>query len=277
MTTCISRRANADRYAFSLINEQGELGKQIWTEYRCPNLVSVEGRVCLGCRVKVPNFEFQSQTKCDHGIVGGPYPEDSKLYGSPYFLKEVKAGWMVEEHDEIRAKAAMLEASMGRKKAVEVVNVISEPTIPAQATIPAEPVKQKRKYVRKVPLIPKGQSVKETNTGTLETSEVKDPKPVITKERKPRQKKVIPTVDVIKPIENPLEPKLIEVVAPPLSITECIVVKVKKTRIEGKEYYYDSSSGKLYGVSINGVGLYKGRYNAETEILDTTFPDSDCE
>ena len=273
MATCISRRACADRNRFRLINEKGKIGKYIWTEYRCPNVVSVEGTVCTGCSVKIPRFKYQAQQRCDHGIVGGPYPEDSKLYGSAYFLKELKNGWLVAEPDEIRAKAAVIESCMGRKKVVTeqvqpVTDSITEPVKPVQPEPVTETIKQKRKYVRKIPLIPKE---------AKETKEVKEPKIEIKAERKPRQKKVIPPVETVKPIENPLEPKLIEVIAPPLSITDCIVVKVKKTRIEGKEYYYDSASGKLYGVSVNGVGLYKGRYNAETEMLDTTFPDSDCE
>ena len=268
MATCISRRACADRYTFRLINEKGQIGKHIWTEYRCPNVVSVEGTVCTGCSIKTPKFKYQAQQRCDHGIVGGPYPEDSKLYGSAYFLKEIKNGWLVAEPDEIRAKAAVLESCMGRKKAVTDTvtdTVQAESVQPVQVEPVTETVKQKRKYVRKIPLIPK------------EAKEVKEPKLETKAERKPRQKKVIPTIETVKPIENPLEPKLLEIIAPPIIITDCVTVKVKKMRIEGKEYYYDSGSGKLYGVSINGVGAYKGRYNAETEVLDTTFPDSDCE
>jgi hypothetical protein len=73
------------------------------------------------------------------------------------------------------------------------------------------------------------------------------------------------------------DPKFIESTDPPITITDIIVVKVKKIKYQGKDYFYDSVSGKLYGISVNGVGAYKGRYNQETEILDTTFPDSDCE
>lgn len=278
MTTCISRRACADRYTFRLINEKGEIGKHIWTEYRCPNAVSIDGTVCAECSMKLPKYKYQASQKCDHGNVGGPYPPDSKLYGSSYFQKEIKAGWLVAEPDEIRAKAAVLQATMGRKKIQtetidkpvdsiqQEANAIETTGTPVVEV--AKPVKTKRAYNRKVPLIPKADKTEVSN----------ETKPVIAKaEKKPRQKKVIPVVDSVKPIENPLEPKLIEVIAPPLIITDCIVVKVKKTRIEGKEYYYDSASGKLYGISVNGVGAYKGRYNAETQVVDTTFPDSDCE
>jgi hypothetical protein len=77
--------------------------------------------------------------------------------------------------------------------------------------------------------------------------------------------------------ENPLEPKLIEIVAPPITLTDFIVVKVKKIKAQGKDYYYDSISGKVYGISVNGVGAYKGRYIVEEDLVDTTIPDSDCE
>jgi hypothetical protein len=262
MATCISRRAHADRYTFRLINDKGQIGKHIWTEYRCPNVVSAEGTVCTGCSAKIPKYKYQAQQKCDHGQVGGPYPADSKLYGSAYYEREIKAGWLIAETDEIRAKAAVLEASMGRKKAVE-----QEPTV-TNETLPVVP--KKRAYNRKVPLKPKDTTPKDTTPKESEPETVKS-------EKKPgRPRKILPT-ETIKPIENLLEPKLIEIIAPPLIITDCVVVKVKKMRIEGKEYYHDSLSGKLYGVSVNGVGGYKGRYNAETKVIDTTFPDSDCE
>jgi len=265
MTTCISRRACADRNTFRLINEKGQIGKHIWTEYRCPNVVSVEGTVCVGCATKVPKYKYQAQQKCDHGTIDGPYPSDSKLYGSPYYEREIKAGWLIAESDEIRAKAAVIQACMGRKKTVEQALQPVEPVIatPVTTEVPkVDPVvpRTKRAYNRKVPLKPKEPGVETT-------------KP---EKKAGRPRKILP-METAKPIENPLEPKLIEIIAPPLTITDCIVVKVKKMRIEGKEYYYDSLSGKLYGVSVNGVGAYKGRYNAETEVLDTTFPDSDYE
>ena len=86
MLTCISRRACADRYDFRLTNKNGEVGKHIWTEYRCPNAVSVEDGMCSDCSVKIKKYKYQAAQKCDHGVVGGPYTNDSKLYGSPYYL-----------------------------------------------------------------------------------------------------------------------------------------------------------------------------------------------
>lgn len=275
MLTCISRRACADRNTFRMTNSKGETGKHIWTEYRCPNAVSKENDICVDCSIKLPKYKFQANQKCNHGQVGGPYPADSKLYGSEYYLKEIKAGWVPLEADEIRAKAAVHKASMGRKKVQPVSATLEQPVVEQpvvqQPVVTLETVveKKKRPYNRKKPL------------ASAETKTDDSPaKPVLPKLKTPRAKKIIPT-EVLLPqiavVENPLEPKFIEVVAPPITITECVVVKVKKLKSQGKEYYYDSASGKVYGISVNGVGAYKGRYKEEDDMVDTTFPDSDEE
>ena len=256
MNTCISRRACADRDDFRLINDKGEIGKHVWTEYRCPNVVSGENMICQGCSYKIDNYKYQANQKCDHGIVGGPYPSSSKLYGSAFYLKEVQKGWFPKKEDEIRAKEAVDNACMGKKKVVKTELV--EPVEPIVETAKAEvetakPVvetaKPKRKYTKKAP----GE----------------------TKSRKKKEEIALPIPPPVE--ESNEEPKFIETTEPAISITDVIVVKVKKIKCQGKDYYHDSLSGKLYGISVNGVGAYKGRYNQETETIDTTFPDSDCE
>jgi hypothetical protein len=252
-----------------MTNSKGEIGKHIWTEFRCPNVVSKENEICVDCSIKLPKYKYQANQKCNHGQVGGPYPADSKLYGSDYYLKEIKAGWVPLEADEIRAKAAVHKASMGRKKVQPisteaptaeqpVVEHVAEPVVVEQPVVE----KKKRAYNRKKPL------------------EDTPAKTVLPKLKTPRAKKIIPT-EVLLPqipvVENPLEPKFIEVVSPPITITECVVVKVKKLKSQGKDYYYDTASGKVYGISVNGVGAYKGRYKEEDDMVDTTFPDSDEE
>ena len=111
MTTCTSRRVRADNdhYRFKLYKEadgKEVIGNYIWIESRCPNLVSGDKTVCVNCEVKIPNYKYLTTSKCDHGTVGGPYPSDSKVYGSPYYLNKLKQGWKIREADEIRAKEA---------------------------------------------------------------------------------------------------------------------------------------------------------------------------
>lgn len=238
----MSRRAHADRTSFRLHKEEdGKIvdGKYIWTEYRCPNVVSEGKLTCIECTVKLPKYKYQATPKCDHGLVGGPYPSDSKLYGSPFYLKQLKVGWKIGEADESRAKEAQLTANsdMGRKK--------SDPATAAVALVStAKPIEAKQ------PRKPRT---------------VKKPETMVTQ----------PTTTEAAIVSGPA--KFTEAMTVPIKITEVITVKVKKTRIEGKDYYFDSISGKVYGVSINGVGPYKGRYNPDTEVYDTKYPDSDEE
>lgn len=284
MLTCISRRACADRYDFRLTNEKGEVGKHIWTEYRCPNVISVEDGMCSDCSVKEKKYKYQAAQKCDHGVVGGPYTDDSKLYGSPYYLNELKNGWFPSEADENRAKAAVDKAisSMGRKKIQQITEEM--PAVVVEEAPAAPPEKVKRKYVRKKPLASAQQPLAsaEQSATPLEQSAAPVKKTKLPKLKTPRSKKSVATELVLPQapvVENQpsLSAKFVEITKPPITITDFVVVKVKKLKCQGKDYYYDSSSGKVYGISVNGVGAYKGRYKEEDETLDTTFPDSDCE
>jgi hypothetical protein len=229
MTLCLSRRACADRYTIRLVGPKGEVGCHIWTELRCKNLAIGETSTCYKCSNKTAGCRFQANPKFDHGVIGGPYTTQSKLYGSSFYLQKINEGWKIAEQDEIRAKEALdkVYSDMPPRKNVTV----------------------------DIPVSPNDPAVKKT--------------------RKPKTKK-----EQAPPVINTttsLPAKFIEILAPPIMITEFIVVKVKKTRIQGKDYYFDSASGKLYTNSDGRVGTYRGRYNPEAEIIDTTYPDSDNE
>ena len=236
--SCIARRAHPDRLSFRLVKE-GKEGKYIWTEFKCPNVVS-EGSLCTDCYKKLPKHKYQSNPKCDHGIIGGPYPTDSKLYGSPFYLKQLKEGFTIMEADEKRAKEAIAKArsEMPRKKTV------AEPTDAVVTAIPTAP--------------------------TVEAVKLKKP-------RIYKTKSVIPAVTVAtSEPQVTVAGQMLESMAAPIIASEVIVVKVKKIRCQGKEYYLDNNSGKLYDVTKSGVGSYKGRYNSESEQL-VDYPDSDVE
>ena len=249
MATCTSRRACADRYSFRLYKEtdgNAEVGKYIWTEYRCPN-VSSNGKTCTECTVKLPKHKYQSSPKCDHGYVDGPYPSDSKLYGSPFYNEQIKKGWKVYAIDETRAKEAQLTASSTMpKKAVKSEDATNVVTTNVVTTVAAVKPKQPRKA-----------KVVKNATEVVLTPSIVNPQKA--------------------PVLDDIPAKFIEAMTSPIKIQDVIVVKVKKIRCEGKDYYFDSISGKAYAVTPNGVGLYKGRYDPESDTLTTSFPDSDTE
>ena len=242
MNRCISRRACADRNSFRLYKEEGEKviqGKYIWTEILCANAASTEKNTCTDCQIKLPKHKYQANSKCDHGTIGGPYPTDSKLYGSPFYLKQIKEGWKISEADETRAKEAQLSVNSMVKKTKAVATASSEPTI------------------------------------TVSTPTI-----VLKKPRKKAVKKVEESVSTVTAIPEPVtqsEPRFVEEMSVPVKVYDVVIVKVKKIKCQGKEYYFDSMSGKVYAVLETGVGPYKGRYNPEEEILNTTYPDSDAD
>ena len=245
MAMCTSRRACADRNSFRLYMEKdGKAleGKYIWTEHRCPNVTSLlNGKVCVECAVKLPKHKYQANPKCDHGFVDGPYPSDSKLYGSPFYLKQIKEGWKIHEADETRAKDAQITASSTMPKKV----VKSDDGLVQQEEV--APVK-KPKQPRKVKLKKNSNDVELTSAPAS-----------------------------VEPLSKNFGPaKFLEAMTVPIKIEDVIIVKVKKITCEGKEYYFDSLSGKAYAATAAGVGAYKGRYDPESETI-TGFPDSDLE
>jgi hypothetical protein len=253
MATCTSRRACADRYSFRLYKEtdgNAEVGKYIWTEYRCPN-VSSNGKTCTECAVKLPKHKYQSSPKCDHGFVDGPYPSDSKLYGSPFYNEQIKKGWKAYALDETRAKEAQLSASstMPKKtvKADEGVSEVTANVVTANVVTAATTKADKPKQPRKAKVVKNATEVALTPVNI-------QPCPLVT---------------------GP--PRFVEAMTSPIRIQDVVIVKVKKIHCEGKDYYFDAISGKAYAVSTNGVGPYKGRYDPEAETINTSYPDSDLE
>lgn len=213
-------------------------GKYIWTEILCPNAASTEKKTCTDCAIKLPKHKYQANSKCDHGTIGGPYPSDSKLYGSPFYLKQIKDGWKISDADETRAKEAQLSVNSMVKKTKPVIT--GEPTVVAQEVAPLK--KPRKKALKNIPA----------------DTQVSAP-------------------SILPETSRQSEPRFVEEMTIPLKIHDVVVVKVKKIKCQGKEYYFDSMSGKVYAVLETGVGAYKGRYDPEEEVLNTSYPDSDAE
>ena len=98
--------------------------------------------------------------------------------------------------------------------------------------------------------------------------------------KKPRVYKKKSIIPAISPVAvDPqtvveVKPQMLESMSPPIMVAETIIVKVSKIKCQGKEYYLDSKSSKLYEVTKTGVGAYKGRYKSEQLHQ---CPDSDDE
>jgi len=223
-------------------------GKQkftIFTEYRCPN--PVQGtKICGECSTKLPMYKYQANQKCDHGFVGGPYPKDSKLYGSPYYLNCIKNGCTISEIDEQRAKEAIIKAGSEMPKKTIAATVAVDAPVAAPLAMPTKPEKKTKKVIKVKSSIP---VLEAPVTEAIATS---------------------PTVTLVKPT-------MVESTEAPLVVEDIIRVKVKKIRHQAKDYYFDGNSGKIYSATKDGVGKYAGRYDEEAETINISYPDSDEE
>ena len=96
--------------------------------------------------------------------------------------------------------------------------------------------------------------------------------------KKERKKRV---AKVVAPLEQaPVRPKAVESSETPILINDedVITIKVRKFDHNGKSYFLNSAKDKLYTIGTDGQPFqYHGRYNRESETIDTDFPDSDAE
>jgi hypothetical protein len=249
---CISRRANPDRTSFKLYKQlpNGTIkeANYIWTEFQCRNEASTgkNNEWCTECVVKMPpSYKYQANPKYDHGYIGGPYTKGSKLYGSPYYLQLIKDGWNIREEDEKRAKECQDKVmSMPPRKVKQAVtapsvNVLSVNVPSVPEVQPKKP--RKLRLSKKVPDLVSEPSVAPSSN----------------------------TAASLQFIESHTEQPLIP--------SDILHIKVRKIKIQSNDYLLDPISLKVYGLSKGSVGSYKGRYLNETNTIDTSYPDSDCE
>ena len=91
-------------------------------------------------------------------------------------------------------------------------------------------------------------------------------------------KTVAPPSHVVE--QPPVKPKAIESSEPALLINDedVITINVRKFEHNGKSYFLNSAKDKLYTIGTDGQPFhYHGRYNRDSETIDTEFADSDAE
>jgi len=241
---CISRRGYHENTGnrFKLYKEEDGVikeGRYIWMEYRCPNKAgsSKNPKYCTECDVKIPGFKYQSQGECDHGYVGGPYSTDISC--KLYGSPYYLA--KIKEGWKIR------ESDEKRAKECQEKANSMAPKKKTVATVSAD-------------------------TPVETVPEVKPKQP-----RKLKVAKKADAVETAAPATVSGPASFVESTEAPLILTEVIRVKVKRIKISGSEYFLDSKTNKVYGVSKNGVGAYKGRYDEPNGAILSGFPDSDEE
>ena len=238
---CISRRANPDRTSFKLYKQlpNGTIkeANYIWTEFQCRNEAST-GKNNEWC------------TECSVKM-----PPSYKYQANPKYDHGYVGGPYV--------KGSKLYGSPYYLQLVKDGWLIRE-----------EDEKRAKDCQEKANSMPP-RKAKEVTQAIV--PEVQPKKP-----RKLRLSKKVSdsiTEPIIAPSSNNSTPlQFVEShTEQPFIPSDILHIKVRKIKIHSIDYFLDPVSSKLYSLSKGSVGAYKGRYLSETNSIDSTYPDSDCE
>ena len=256
--------------------------------------------LCADCLDRQKATEYQlvkragkyipNQETMFHGRISETIPEWSRLYGGPWYLAQIEAGYQLSE--ETQRKVA------GYKEISTVSTGMTE-----DATKAKKVVKRLKKPVTKPVEKPVDMLIQKSVEVSLDmaTTLLEKPpeKPLRTKKfvPKPAEKPAAP-----EPIPEPVKP-VVEEAAPPkkfqikaprkprtkkeeptkpvigrveqihMEDTTVVKVHVKKAEVDGRSVYISATKDKVYDMKFK----YIGRWNKSDDRIDTTYADSDEE
>lgn len=257
----------------------GDPRYNFYLEFRCPytieeNSTSTKSR-CKRCEEKRETCREQWSRKFEHGNIDEELPPKSHIFGSEWFNEALKKYGLPSNRDihiamEHQARARKTKAATAAAK--EDDNITKDQVDNVIEDFTKLTVKEKKE--------PKKRTTKATTNQTSE--ELKEP----TKAKRTRKKKDETTTDTttITPFKDVVldnTPANIqykeEQNSTPSTYDNIEVVEVHLFNHSGKKYYRDYRKNKLYEYKKDSVGKYVGRWNSETETLEKTIADSDCE
>jgi hypothetical protein len=232
---------------------------RFYLEYRCTNKPNVGTELCTRCTGRTAD-KIQSSGKYDHGVMTGPIPDHSHIYGSAWYHTACTS-WGLPSQDLIEL------AEEHHRMAMEGIRVHVENVV-VQDVLPEIVQDVPKKAPRKVRI------TRHTTEPKVEPGAEPDPTPE-PKTKQPRKKPVSamprnePSI-VATHIERDTEECY-------LDDYEIEYIKLSPFEHNGMMYLKDSQKNKLFERKQNGVGNYIGRYDSYTETIRTDIPDSDAE
>lgn len=224
-TKCLARRCKeGPSHKIDLSGTQGSFH----LELDCDGTRVAGKEICQECLGRKQVGKHKNQSKSWQGLIGGEFPEWSRIVGSAKYLVKLKENGLPTPDD------------MGKpKKVIEAAT--------------------------------------ETQTA------VKEKKPRVKKAIKIKDEVIAPVVPVVPvpmptPMPMPIVTKAVQSNEPTVYDVDVKVIKVRRLEVGGRSYFLDPNKYKVYKVGTDKKpGAYHGRWNPETEEMDTSFPDSDCE
>lgn len=261
---CLGRIIRWDKTSIAYFG--GQSRNRFYLESRC-NKPVLENHLCEDCIQKKNKTENEPR-KNHYGLVTEPLPEDCHIFGSKWFESKLKTYGYPSESEMARAKQAQLEA---RK---DVQAVVVQESVKVETKV-EQPVKSKRGRKTKTEPIPppRPPTPQPSPPPPAPPPAPVPPPPKPTSKR--RTKAQVTTAQVLPP--KTVLVQAIEV-APKLSDIEVVKIVVRSFQHNDTKYFRDGKKNKLYAVGKdNRPSNYIGRWDPDTETIDTDFPDSDCE
>lgn len=241
-------------------------GKRFYLEFRCNNPIE-SNLICNRClKWKEAGFNTKDIYGNHYGLITEPLPaENCKIFDSPWYHSMVPKNGVPNDSEMAKAKLAQQEARKGI--AVQTVEA------PVAVAVKEEPKKRgrKKKVVEPVPPPRPPSPPPEPEPTPPPPPPVPQPKPSAGKRRQKKQDPV-PT-----PVQTKVQVQAVES-STPSSELEIVKIVVRPFTHNDVTYFRDLSKNKLYAVGKDKrPSGYVGRWDAETERIDTDFPDSDVE
>lgn len=239
-TQCIGRIAKV-----SGIEHFSDGKHRFYIAYRCSNQSLVHSNCCSRC-VDRGTDKIQSSGKFDHGLITGPIPDHSHMYGGKWY-RDGCIMWGPPLPDAVRIAEEQYQLTSPAHEEIEV-------PIPPVIQVVTPP-----KRLKKI--------------GAANTTAIA-PKP-----KKPAAK---PTVKPATIKETKIEHIIathVEKDMEEVYIDDYEVEHVKLSPFEHNDvmYYRDSKKNKLFEQVKGGFGAYVGRYDSYNDTIRNDIPDSDDE
>ena len=249
----------------------GATKNRFFFEYRCSNLC--EGELCDRClNWKTQSWKERGLKKKDpyreyYGLLTEPIPQP--FFESKWYESKVKEVGQPSEADMTRARKAQEEAKRTIPIQVASSNKVDE-----------KPVVEKKKRGR-----PKQTPVPKPVPPPPNPNPNPDPTPHPNPEPnppppppKPAGKRRTKSEQLVKKSPETTHQIVAVESNKPLEDIEVIKIVVRPFTHNDTSYFRDANKNKLYSMGKDKRPLaYVGRWNPETETIDTEFPDSDAE
>jgi hypothetical protein len=306
---CISRITD-DTYA----QQFGNRHNKFYLEFRCNLPCAIGKDVCTKCSDKTSNI--QTSRKFNHGKVNEPIPDASHIYGGKWYNEAVKKygapppdiiefaqkyqkdarsglGQIVEPEIRDTTESPVIQAEPIKKKGRKSKVVLDD----GETTITNQEAKPKKRRPKVASEATQSEATRSEATQSEVTrseaiqNEVVEPskKPIIIIKKAAATRKtptntspytalVTPTTQLVhKEVTLPthIETTLEEIDSEDYEID---YVKLQIFEVGQATYFRDSTKNKLYKkIKDKGIGPYVGRWNPDTESIQTDIPDSDDE